>query len=209
MLDLRNDAGGLLDASIEVAGGFLNSGTIVSTRGRRPDENRVFEAQRNGDLVRGVPIVVLINGASASAAEIVAGALQDNRRATILGTRSFGKGSVQSIIPVEGNGALRLTTALYYTPSGNSIQGLGITPDRVVTVPKNAQVANAMITYESDLSGALKAGDSLAPNGGTPVPPPRRIADEDRPINPKVLGTAQDAQLNIALDLLGAPRAGR
>ena len=209
VLDLRNDAGGLLDASIEVAGGFLDSGTIVSTRGRRPDENRVFEAQRNGDLVRGVPIVVLINGASASAAEIVAGALQDNRRATILGTRSFGKGSVQSIIPVEGNGALRLTTALYYTPSGNSIQGLGITPDRVVTVPKNAQVANAMITYESDLSGALKAGDSLAPNGGTPVPPPRRIADEDRPINPKVLGTAQDAQLNIALDLLGAPRAGR
>ena len=209
MLDLRNDAGGLLDASIEVAGGFLDSGTIVSTRGRRPDENRVFEAQRNGDLVRGVPIVVLINGASASAAEIVAGALQDNRRATILGTRSFGKGSVQSIIPVEGNGALRLTTALYYTPSGNSIQDFGITPDRVVTVPKNAQVANAMITYESDLSGALKAGDSLAPNGGTPVPPPRRIADEDRPINPKVLGTAQDAQLNIALDLLGAPRAGR
>jgi carboxyl-terminal processing protease len=209
VLDLRNDAGGLLDASIEIAGDFLDSGTIVSTRGRRPDENRVFEAQRNGDLVRGVPIVVLINGASASAAEIVAGALQDNRRATVLGTRSFGKGSVQSIIPVEGNGALRLTTALYYTPSGNSIQGRGITPDRVVTVPKDAQVANAMITYESDLSGALKTAGALAPNGDAPVPPPRRIADEDRPINPKVLGTAQDAQLNAALDLLGAPRAGR
>ena len=210
VLDLRNDAGGLLDASVEVAGDFLDSGTIVSTRGRRPDENRVFEAQPNGDLVRGVPMVVLINGASASAAEIVAGALQDNRRATILGTRSFGKGSVQSIIPVEGNGALRLTTALYYTPSGNSIQGRGITPDRVVTVPKEAQVANAMITYESDLSGALKAAGALAPNGDArPVPPPRRIADEDRPINPKVIGTAQDAQLNAALDLLGAPRAGR
>ena len=213
VLDLRNDAGGLLDASIEIAGNFLDSGTIVSTRGRRPDENRVFEATPNGDLVRGVPIVVLINGASASAAEIVAGALQDNRRATVLGTRSFGKGSVQSIIPVEGNGALRLTTALYYTPSGNSIQGRGIMPDRVVTVPKDAQVANAMITYESDLSGALKAAGALAPNGDAPngatAPPPRRIADEDRPINPKVISTAQDAQLNAALDLLGAPRTGR
>ena len=209
VLDLRNDAGGLLDSSIEVAADFLDSGTIVSTRGRRPDENRVFEAQPNGDLVRGVPMVVLINGASASAAEIVAGALQDNRRATILGTRSFGKGSVQSIIPIEGNGALRLTTALYYTPSGNSIQGRGITPDRVVTVPKEAQVANAMITYESDLSGALRAAGAYAPNGGTAVPPPRRLADEDRPINPKVIGTDKDAQLNAALDLLGAPRAGR
>ena len=155
-------------------------------------------------------MVVLINGASASAAEIVAGALQDNRRATVLGTRSFGKGSVQSIIPIEGNGALRLTTALYYTPSGNSIQGRGIMPDRVVTVPKEAQVANAMITYESDLSGTLQATGALAPNGNrAPVPPPRRIADEDRPINPKVIGTAQDAQLNAALELLGGPRAGR
>jgi carboxyl-terminal processing protease len=210
VLDLRNDAGGLLDSCIEVAADFLDSGTIVSTRGRRPDENRVYEATPNGDLIRGTPIVVLINGASASAAEIVAGALQDNRRATLVGTRSFGKGSVQSIIPIEGNGALRLTTALYYTPSGNSIQGRGITPDRVVTVPKEAQVANAMITYESDLSGALKAAGALAPNGNSaPVPPPRRLADEDRPINPKVIGTMQDAQLNAALDLLGAPRAGR
>jgi carboxyl-terminal processing protease len=210
VLDLRNDAGGLLDASVEVAANFLDSGTIVSTRGRRPDENRVFEALPNGDLIRGVPVVVLINGASASAAEIVAGALQDNRRATVVGTRSFGKGSVQSIIPIEGNGALRLTTALYYTPSGNSIQGRGIMPDHVVTLPKEAQVANALITYESDLSGALKAAGALAPNGNSgAVPPPRRLADEDRPINPKVIGTAQDAQLNTALDLLGAPRAGR
>ena len=210
VLDLRNDAGGLLDACVEVAADFLDSGTIVSTRGRRPDENRVFEALPNGDLIRGVPMVVLINGASASAAEIVAGALQDNRRATLIGTRSFGKGSVQSIIPIEGNGALRLTTALYYTPSGNSIQGRGITPDQVVTLPKEAQVANALITYESDLSGALKAAGALAPSGnGGAVPPPRRLADEDRPINPKVLGTAQDTQLNAALDALGAPRAGR
>ena len=129
-------------------------------------------------------MVVLINGASASASEIVAGALQDNRRATILGTRSFGKGSVQSIIPIEGNGALRLTTALYYTPSGNSIQGLGITPDRVVTVPKNEQVANAMITYESDLSGALKAGDArlrmAAPRCRRRAASPTRIARSTR-----------------------------
>src|SRR6185312_12597819 len=124
-----------------------------------------------------------------------------------------GKGSVQSIIPVEGNGALRLTTALYYTPSGNSIQGRGITPDRVITVPKEAQVANAMITYESDLSGTLKAAGALAPsgpngapNGADAAPPPRRLIDEDRPINPKVIGTPQDAQLNAALGLLGAPR---
>jgi hypothetical protein len=107
--------------------------------------------------------VVLINGASASASEIVAGALQDNHRATVVGTHSFGKGSVQSIIPIEGHGALRLTTALYYTPSGRSIQGHGIIPDRVVAVPKDQQVANAVITYESDLFGSLKATGALAP----------------------------------------------
>src|SRR5437660_548634 len=157
VLDLRNDAGGLLDASVEVAANFLDSGTVVSTRGRDPSENRVYDAPPNGDLVRGTPMAVLINGASASASEIVAGALQDNRRATLIGTRSFGKGSVQSIIPLGGHGALRLTTALYYTPSGRSIQGHGITPDKVVTLPKEQQVANAVITYESDLFGTLKA----------------------------------------------------
>ena len=164
VLDLRNDAGGLLDASVEVAGDFLDSGTVVSTRGRETSENRVYDATPNGDLVRGTPLVVLINGASASASEIVAGALQDNRRATVLGTHSFGKGSVQSIIPIEGYGALRLTTALYYTPSGRSIQGHGITPDRIVAVPKDQQVANAVITFESDLFGSLKPTGALAPN---------------------------------------------
>jgi carboxyl-terminal processing protease len=225
-LDLRNDAGGLLDAAVEVTGEFLDSGTVVTTRGREPNENRQYDAPPNGDLVRGTPIVVLINGASASASEIVAGALQDNRRATILGTHSFGKGSVQSIIPIEGHGALRLTTALYYTPSGRSIQGHGITPDRVVAVPKDQQVANAVITYESDLSGALKAtgalAPTLAPRDGAPataVPPAPSAApsrstpgrpvarDVDHPINPKVIGTAQDAQLNAALDLLNNHRA--
>src|SRR5260370_29678015 len=113
--------------------------------------------------MRGTPWVVLITGASASASEIVAGALQDNRRATILGTHSFGKGSVQSIIPIEGSGALRVTTALYYTPSGRSLQGHGISPDRVGTVPKEQQAANAVITVDSDLFGALKATGALAP----------------------------------------------
>jgi len=211
VLDLRNDAGGLLDSAVEVTGSFLDSGTIVTTRGRRADENRVYDARPNGDLVRGIRMVVLINGASASAAEIVAGALQDNRRATVIGTQSFGKGSVQSIIPVEGYGALRLTTALYYTPSGRSIQGEGIVPDRVVGLPKEAQVANAVIAHESDLSGALKATGGLAPQG---VPTPRTSrrqfgGDSEHPINPKVIGTAQDAQLNAALDLLGGRTAAR
>jgi carboxyl-terminal processing protease len=208
-LDLRNDAGGLLDASVEVAGDFLDSGTVVSTRGREPHENRVYEAPPKGDLARGTPVVVLINGASASAAEIVAGALQDNRRAIILGTHSFGKGSVQSIIPIEGYGALRLTTALYYTPSGRSIQGQGISPDRVVTVPKDQQVANAVLTFESDLFGTLKPTGALAPTGTTaPLAPPRPTAEDiDHPINPKIIGTPQDAQLRAALALLATHRA--
>ncbi|MGE5271753.1 MAG: S41 family peptidase [Thiohalocapsa sp.] len=211
VLDLRNDAGGLLDAAVEVAADFLDGGTIVTTRGRGTDENRAYVAPAKGDLIRGTPMAVLINGASASAAEIVAGALQDNHRATLLGTRSFGKGSVQSILPLDGQGALRLTTALYYTPSGSSIQGRGITPDRVVALPKDQQVANAIIAYESDLSGALKATGTLAPKGVPAVPArPRSSADEsDHPINPKIIGKPQDAQLNAALEFLGAPTAGR
>jgi carboxyl-terminal processing protease len=209
VLDLRNDAGGLLDAAIEVSSDFLDRGTVVTTRGRKADENRVYDAPRNGDLIRGTPMMVLINGASASASEIVAGALQDNRRATIIGTRSFGKGSVQSIMPLDGHGALRMTTALYYTPSGGSIQGRGITPDRVVTLPKDQQVANALMTYEKDLFGALKAAGTLAPKGTppTPVRPRPSSREADRPINPKIIGTARDAQLNAALALLGSHRA--
>jgi carboxyl-terminal processing protease len=208
VLDLRNDAGGLLDAAVEVAADFLDSGTVVTTKGRDPDENRVYEAPPNGDLVRGVPMVVLINGASASASEIVAGALQDNHRAATMGTRSFGKGSVQSIIPIEGHGALRLTTALYYTPSGRSIQGHGITPDTVVPLPKDQQVANALVTYESDLYGTLKPTGALAPSDkSAPAPQPAPVGS-DHPIIPSVIGTPQDAQLNAALDYLKKhPRA--
>jgi carboxyl-terminal processing protease len=209
VLDLRNDAGGLLDAAIDAASEFLDSGTVVTTRGRDASENRVYDAPPNGDLIRGTPMVVLINGASASASEIVAGALQDNHRATILGTHSFGKGSVQSIIPLEGRGALRLTTALYYTPSGQSIQGHGITPDQIVPVPKEQQVANAVVTYESDLFGSLKATGALAPRRRTPASSstaPGTLTEADHPINPKVIGTAPDAQLNAAVAWLGSHR---
>ncbi len=128
IIDLRNNPGGLLDQSIAVSDAFLDRGEVVSTRGRRADETQRFNAH-SGDLTDGKPVIMLINGGSASASEIVAGALQDHRRATIIGTRSFGKGSVQTIIPLGGNGALRLTTARYYTPSGRSIQAQGIEPD--------------------------------------------------------------------------------
>src|ERR1051325_350834 len=128
VLDLRNNPGGLLDQAISVSDSFLQKGEIVSTRGRNAEETQRFNA-RPGDLTSGKPLIVLVNGGSASASEIVAGALQDHRRATVLGTRSFGKGSVQTIIPLGGNGAVRLTTARYYTPSGRSIQAKGIEPD--------------------------------------------------------------------------------
>ncbi len=128
VLDLRLNPGGLLDQAISVSDAFLDRGEIVSTRGRNPEETRRFNS-RPGDLTGGKPVIVLINGGSASASEIVAGALQDHRRATVLGTRSFGKGSVQTIIPLDAKTALRLTTARYYTPEGRSIQATGIKPD--------------------------------------------------------------------------------
>ena len=205
ILDLRNDPGGLLDGAVDVAGDFIDGGVVVTTRGRTSEDDHVFRAPATGDLVHGVPMVVLINSASASAAEIVAGALQDHRRATLMGTRSFGKGSVQTIIPLEGQGALRLTTALYYTPSGRSIQGQGIAPDIVVNLPKNEQVANALITYESDLYGALKNTGSL---NSAPAKTPAAAAPADtgeaadHPIKPLIIGTSSDAQLAAALDYL-------
>ncbi|WP_035671464.1 S41 family peptidase, partial [Azospirillum brasilense] len=128
VLDLRNNPGGLLDQAVSVSDTFLEKGEIVSTRGRKAEEGTRYNA-KPGDLAKGLPIVVLVNGGSASASEIVAGALQDHKRALVLGTQSFGKGSVQTIIPLPGHGAMRLTTARYYTPSGKSIQALGITPD--------------------------------------------------------------------------------
>ena len=158
VLDLRNNPGGLLDQAIFVSETFLEKGEIVSTRGRKPEEVQRFNA-RHGAMIKGKPLIVLINGGSASASEIVAGALQDQKRATLIGTRSFGKGSVQTIIPLgAGNGALRLTTARYYTPSGHSIQATGITPDIEVLqdVPDNLK-AQIDTKGEASLRGHLKA----------------------------------------------------
>jgi carboxyl-terminal processing protease len=135
VLDLRNNPGGLLNQAIAVSDAFLDKGEIVSTRGRNPEDSERFNAEP-GDLAEGKPMVVLINGGSASASEIVTGALQDHHRAIVVGTKSFGKGSVQTIIPLQGNGAMRLTTARYYTPSGRSIQALGIAPDILVEQPR-------------------------------------------------------------------------
>jgi carboxyl-terminal processing protease len=203
VLDLRNDPGGLLDAAIDVTGAFLDGGVVVTTRGRNGSDDHVYRAPPGGDIRRGTPIVVLINSASASAAEIVAGALQDHRRATVMGTRSFGKGSVQTIIPLEGRGALRLTTALYYTPAGRSIQGQGIAPDIVVNVPKNQQVANAVISFESDLYGALKNGGTLNPNPSLgPAASARNSAEAEHPIKPVIIGTGTDPQVAAAVEFL-------
>jgi carboxyl-terminal processing protease len=198
ILDLRNNPGGLLDAAVDVTGELIDGGVVVTTRGRNADDDHVYRAPPNGDLVPGTPMVVLINAASASAAEIVAGALQDHHRATIIGTRSFGKGSVQTIIPIEGHGALRLTTALYYTPDGRSIQGNGIAPDIVVNLPKNEQVANALVTYEEDLFGALKNAGSLTGTEAHPAAP----EPYDHPIKPLLIGTRNDGQLTAALAYL-------
>jgi carboxyl-terminal processing protease len=202
VLDLRNDPGGLLDTAVHIAGDFLDGGAIVSIRGRSPGEDESFDARPNGDRLRGVPVVVLINSASASASEIVAGALQDRQRATILGTRSFGKGSVQTIIPLEGHGALRLTTARYYTPSGRSIQGEGIMPDQIVLPPNDQQVVDANVVHETDLRGALKnTGPELGAKrgAGTSAAAQRDDRGPDVAIDPTVLGTAKDYQLAVAL----------
>ena len=153
ILDLRNDPGGLLDQAVAVSSDFIDQGEIVSTRARHPEDSQRWDA-KGDDVLRGAPLVVLTNGGSASASEIVAGALQDHRRAVILGTRSFGKGSVQTVIPLPGNGAMRLTTARYYTPSGRSIQGLGITPDVLVEEGREDHQAFGG-EHEADYSKAL------------------------------------------------------
>ena len=187
VIDLRNNPGGLLDQAISVSDIFLDRGEIVSTRGRNVEETQRFNA-RSGDLTKGKPIIVLVNGGSASASEIVAGALQDHKRATVLGTRSFGKGSVQTIIPLgAGNGALRLTTARYYTPSGKSIQAKGITPDIEVLqdVPDDMK-ARADSKGESSLRGHLKADGDEQTGSQSYIPPEAK----------------DDKALKMAVDLL-------
>ena len=172
ILDLRNNPGGLLDQAISVSDAFLEKGEIVSTRGRNADETQRFSA-RTGDLTKGKPIIILINGGSASASEIVAGALQDHKRATLIGTRTFGKGSVQTIIPLgSNNGALRLTTARYFTPSGRSIQAKGIMPDIEVLqdVPEELK-ARTDTKGEASLRGHLKSDGQEQTGSQAYVPP--------------------------------------
>jgi carboxyl-terminal processing protease len=187
IVDLRNNPGGLLDQAISVSDAFLDRGEIVSTRGREQADTQRYTA-KVGDLTKGKPVVVLINGGSASASEIVAGALQDHKRATIIGTRSFGKGSVQTIIPLREQGAVRLTTARYYTPSGKSIQAKGIDPDIKIEQDIPDELKGKDETKgEAGLRGHLQAQDKEEKGGSSAYIPP----------DPKA-----DKQLNYALDIL-------
>jgi carboxyl-terminal processing protease len=188
VLDLRLNPGGLLDQAINVSDAFLERGEVVSTRGRNEDETRRFNATP-GDITDGKPVIVMVNGGSASASEIVAGALQDMRRATVLGTRSFGKGSVQTIIPMGDAGALRLTTALYYTPSGKSIQGTGITPDITVEQPLPPELQGKLESAgESNLRGHIQGQSETEAGSGSSAYVPPEAKD--------------DLQLQYALELL-------
>jgi carboxyl-terminal processing protease len=210
VLDLRNNPGGLLSQAVAVSDAFLDKGEIVSTRSRRSEETQRFNA-RSGDLGNDLPLVVLINGGSASASEIVAGALQDHRRAIILGTKSFGKGSVQTIIPLTGYGAIRLTTARYYTPSGRSIQAKGIEPDIEVIQAKIEDVEQVAGRTEADLRRALEnESDKNSDNDADGVEPdavePDAVepdAGEDGAAAPDKKDTEpQDYQLMRAVDLI-------
>ncbi len=201
VLDLRNNPGGLLTQAIKVSDAFLEKGEIVSTRGRDTDDGERFNASA-GDLSNGKPIVVLINGGSASASEIVAGALQDHRRAIVVGTKSFGKGSVQTVMPLRGDGAMRLTTSRYYTPSGRSIQALGVSPDIVVEQPRQSpetpeddEATRPGGRFESDLRGSLD-NDSLSEDEI------RQIEEERARAEASATLREEDYQLAYAIDIL-------
>ena len=203
VLDLRNNPGGLLTQAIKVSDAFLDKGEIVSTRGRNPQDSERFNAEK-GDLAQGKPMVVLINGGSASASEIVTGALQDHHRAIVVGTKSFGKGSVQTVIPLRGEGAMRLTTARYYTPSGRSIQSLGISPDIVVEQPEvkpedkaedGAASAAKRMRSEADLRGAI-SNDSMTEDEKKVLEEEQQKAEEAAKLR------SDDYQLAYAIDIL-------
>ena len=199
VLDLRNNPGGLLNQAIRVTDAFLEKGEIVSTRGRYSRDSERYNAKA-GDLANGKPIVVLINGGSASASEIVAGALQDHRRAIVVGTRSFGKGSVQTVMPLRGDGAMRLTTSRYYTPSGRSIQALGVSPNIIVEQPrrKNVEKEDEEVRRnrsEADLRGAL-SNDSLSKDEIQQIEADRLKAENAAKLR------EDDYQLAYAIDIL-------
>ncbi len=192
VIDLRNNPGGLLDQAIAVSNTFLDRGEIVSTRGRTAEETTRVSARPPGDLTKGKPLVVLVNGGSASASEIVAGALQDHKRATIIGTRSFGKGSVQTIIPLRENGALKLTTQLYYTPSGRSIQGQGVTPDMIILQDIPEELKGKDETKgEASLKGHIEVNKGKEETGSSAYVP---------------TDVAKDKQLIAALEVLRGTR---
>ena len=198
VLDLRNNPGGLLTQAIRVSDAFLEKGEIVSTRGRFVEDGERFNATP-GDLMQGKPIVVLINGGSASASEIVAGALKDHRRAIVVGTKSFGKGSVQTVMPLRGEGAMRLTTARYYTPSGRSIQALGVSPDIIVEQPRRQpqteEEEERRTRSEADLRGSL-GNDSLSEDEIRQIEEDRAIAEASAQLR------EDDYQLAYAIDIL-------
>jgi carboxyl-terminal processing protease len=198
VLDLRNNPGGLLDQAVAVSDAFLDKGEVVSTRARRAEDTQRFNS-RPGDLAKGLPMVVLVNTGSASASEIVAGALQDHRRAIVLGTKSFGKGSVQTIVPLPGHGAMRMTTARYYTPSGRSIQGVGIVPDIVVEQATIERKETPRRRREADLRGALRNENEDAKEKPEAN---ENKADEEKADEEKKPRPRQDYQLARALDLL-------
>jgi carboxyl-terminal processing protease len=220
VIDLRNNPGGLLNSAISVSNTFLDSGEIVSTRGRNPDDVDHMDAKPGLDKAKGIPVVVLINGGTASAAEIVSGALQDHHRAIIMGTQSFGKGSVQTILPLKNEGGLRLTTAEYFTPSGRSIQAKGITPDIEVHQSKVEELEQAGRLHEADLKGALpnpndpaKANVPAAGGPGQPsssaTPGPQANKQDAKPAPGETAtegtqpnGKPFDYQLARAVDLL-------
>jgi len=204
ILDLRNNSGGGFDAAVAVADAFIDKGDIVVVKGRKPASVKRVSATP-GDLAKGLPLVALVNGGTAREAELVAGALQDNHRAVLLGSKTFGESSITSVIPLGDGGAIRLTTARFTTPSGREIQGKGLDPDLAVTSLKLARLAQGQVRREADLPGALKNPDQAAgklpadaPPGATPTPAPNEtpaVATED-------IGSASDEQLIQAMDVL-------
>jgi len=210
VLDLRNNPGGLLDQAVAVSDAFLDKGEIVSTRSRRPEDTQRFNA-RAGDVAKGLPMVVLVNGGSASASEIVAGALQDHKRATIMGAQTFGKGSVQTILPLGNGTAIKLTTARYYTPNGRSIQAKGITPDIIVEESVNGGSRERL--READLGRHL--ANDKDKDADKPQPKSKDKSKDDEGSGgsddkdaahgrPFELASKSDYQLNQALSLLKA-----
>jgi carboxyl-terminal processing protease len=205
IIDLRNNPGGSFDAAVAAADSFIDQGDIVVVKGRKPTSVKRISATP-GDLARGLPLVVLVNGGTAREAELVAGALQDNRRGVLLGTQTFGDGSIESVIPLPGNGAIRLTTSRFMTPTGRQIQGKGLNPDLVVMPLKLEKLAQRDRRREADLRGALKNTDPIGPDKPPAQVPANAPVTPPEPEAPSVatgdIGSSSDEQLSQAMDVL-------